>query len=206
MWFSNLWLARATVVITNLWLALPFDILVLLAGLANLPQEPFEAAEVDGASSPQIFLRSTLPLLRPVIAIILVIRIADAFRVFDVVYVLTGGGPANKTDVLSTLIYRRMFSNFDFTGGAAASVLLVVITSLASLVIVLGIGARTGKLDDVLQISAPFAHRRYGRLCASCGRIAAICYSRLLDFLDFVEADARDPGDADDAAAAAADA
>jgi len=102
-------------VITNLWLALPFDILVLLAGLANLPQEPFEAAEVDGASSPQIFLRSTLPLLRPVIAIILVIRIADAFRVFDVVYVLTGGArqqdgraldPHLPPDVFELRLYR----------------------------------------------------------------------------------------------------
>jgi multiple sugar transport system permease protein len=145
LWFSNLWLARAAVVIANLWLALPFDILVLLAGLANLPQEPFEAAEVDGASPTQILLRITLPLLRPVIAIILVIRIADAFRIFDVVYILTGGGPANKTDVLSTFIYRQMFSNFDFSGGAAASVLLVLITSLASLAVVLGIGVRPGE-------------------------------------------------------------
>jgi multiple sugar transport system permease protein len=145
LWFSNIWLARTTVVVANLWLALPFDILVLLAGLANLPQEPFEAAMVDGASARQIFAWITLPLLRPVIAIILVIRIADAFRIFDVVYVLTGGGPANSTDVLSTFIYRQMFSVFDFTGGAAAAVLLVIVTSLASLAVVLGMGARGGE-------------------------------------------------------------
>jgi multiple sugar transport system permease protein len=145
LWFSNVWLARATVVAANLWLALPFDILVLLAGLTNLPQEPFEAAMVDGASPRQIFAWITLPLLRPVIAIILVIRIADAFRIFDVVYVLTGGGPANSTDVLSTFIYRQMFSVFDFTGGAAAAVLLVIVTSLASLAVVLGLGERGGE-------------------------------------------------------------
>ncbi len=142
LWFSNVWLARSTVVVANLWLALPFDILVLLAGLANMPQEPFEAAMVDGASPTQIFVWITLPLLRPVIAIILVIRIADAFRIFDVVYVLTGGGPANSTNVLSTFIYRQMFSVFDFTGGAAAAVLLVIVTALASLAVVLAIGAR----------------------------------------------------------------
>jgi multiple sugar transport system permease protein len=136
LWFSNVWLARATIVITNLWLALPFDILVLLAGLTNLPQEPQEAARVDGASPLQIFTWVTLPLLRPVIAVILVIRIADAFRIFDVVYVLTGGGPANKTDVLSTFVYRQMFSVFDFAGGAAAAILLVIVTSLASLAVV----------------------------------------------------------------------
>jgi multiple sugar transport system permease protein len=144
LWFANVWLARATVVIANLWLALPFDILVLLAGLAALPTEPLEAARVDGASPWQILTRITLPLLRPVIAVIFVIRLADAFRIFDVVYVLTGGGPANRTDVLSTFIYRQMFTVFDFSGGAAASVLLVVITSVASLVAVLLLRERRG--------------------------------------------------------------
>jgi multiple sugar transport system permease protein len=137
LWFANVWLARATVVIANLWLALPFTILVLLAGLTALPTDPIEAARVDGASPWQILVMVILPLLRPVIAIIVVIRLADAFRIFDVVYVLTGGGPANRTDVLSTFIYRQMFTVFDFAGGAAASVLLVVITSVASLAAVL---------------------------------------------------------------------
>ena len=77
-----------------------------------------------------------LPLLRPVIAVILVVRLADAFRIFDVVYVLTGGGPANSTDVLSTFIYRQMFTVFDFPGGAAAAILLVLITALFSLLAV----------------------------------------------------------------------
>lgn len=138
LWFSNIWLARAAVIIANLWLALPFDILVLLAGLTNLPEEPLEAARVDGASPTQILFKIILPILKPVIAVILVIRIADAFRIFDVVYVLTGGGPANKTDVLSTFIYRQMFSAFDFSGGAAAAVLLVLVTSLVSLIVVVG--------------------------------------------------------------------
>lgn len=142
LWFANKWLARATIVIANLWLALPFDVLVLLAGLTSLPREPIEAARVDGASSWQILTLVMLPLLKPVIAVILVVRIADAFRIFDVVYVLTGSGPANKTDVLSTFIYRQMFTVFDFAGGAAASVLLVLITSIASLVAVLALRDR----------------------------------------------------------------
>lgn len=142
LWFANVWLARATVVIANLWLALPFTILVLLAGLTALPTEPIEAARVDGASPWQILTLIILPLLKPVIAVILVVRLADAFRIFDVVYVLTGGGPANKTDVLSTFIYRQMFTVFDFAGGAAASVLLVLITSAFSLVAVLSLRDR----------------------------------------------------------------
>ena len=136
LWFADVWLARASIVIANLWMALPFDILVLLAGLASLPTEPVEAAQVDGASSAQIFWHLTLPLLKPVLAVILVVRLADAFRTFDVVYILTTSGPANTTDVLSTYIYRQMFTAFDFPGGAAAAVLLVLITALFSLLAV----------------------------------------------------------------------
>jgi multiple sugar transport system permease protein len=137
LWFANIWLARITIVMANLWLALPFDVLVLLAGLTALPTEPVEAARVDGASWWQILIRVILPLLKPVIAIIFAIRLADAFRIFDVVYVLTASGPANRTDVLSTFIYRQMFSNFDFAGGAAASVLLVLVTSTVTLIAVM---------------------------------------------------------------------
>jgi len=142
LWFADVWLARASIVIANLWMALPFDILVLLAGLASLPTEPIEAAQVDGASAAQIFWNITLPLLRPVLAVILVVRLADAFRVFDVVYILTTSGPANSTDVLSTYIYRQMFTVFDFPGGAAAAVMLVLITAFFSLIAVLALRSR----------------------------------------------------------------
>ncbi len=142
LWFADVWLARATIVVANLWMALPFDVLVLLAGLASLPSEPLEAAQVDGASGWQILGTIILPLLKPVIAVILVVRMADAFRIFDVVYVLTGGGPANTTDVLSTYIYRQMFTVFDFPGGAAAAVLLVLITAGFSLLAVLLLRSR----------------------------------------------------------------
>lgn len=142
LWFADIWLARLSVVIANLWMALPFDILVLLAGLASLPTDPIEAAQVDGATPRQILMTIILPLLKPVIAVILVVRLADAFRIFDVVYVLTGGGPANSTDVLSTFIYRQMFTVLDFPGGAAAAVLLVLVTAALSLLAVLSLRPR----------------------------------------------------------------
>jgi multiple sugar transport system permease protein len=142
LWFADVWLARVTIITACLWMALPFDVLVLLAGLASLPTEPLEAARVDGASERQIFVNITLPLLRPVIAVILVVRLADAFRVFDVVYVLTTSGPANSTDVLSTFIYRQMFTVFDFPGGAAAAVMLVLITAFFSLIAVAALRSR----------------------------------------------------------------
>lgn len=136
LWFADVWLARATILISTLWMSLPFDVLVLLAGLASLPIDPLEAARVDGASPGQTLVHIVLPLLRPVFAVIFVVRLADAFRTFDVVYVLTANGPANSTDVLSTYIYRQMFTAFDFPGGAAAALLLVFITALFSLIAV----------------------------------------------------------------------
>jgi multiple sugar transport system permease protein len=131
-WFADVWLARGTVLVTNLWLAFPFVVLVLLAGLANIPNELKEAARTDGASSVQTFFRITLPLLKPAILIILVIRLADAFRVFDAVYVLTGGGPANSTEVMSSFLYRLMFTNSDFAGGAAATVIFVIVIAVCA--------------------------------------------------------------------------
>lgn len=131
-WLGTPWLARGSVMVPNLWLALPFDVLVLLAGLANLPHDPFEAARIDGAGRFQSFRYLTLPLLRPALLIILVIRLADAFRLFDLVYILTGSGPANSTDMLSTYIYRLMFTNVNFAAGAAAATLLTLITALAA--------------------------------------------------------------------------
>jgi multiple sugar transport system permease protein len=127
----------------NLWLALPFDVLVLLAGLSNLPHDPFEAARIDGAGRIQSFRYLTLPLLRPALLIIVVIRLADAFRLFDLVYILTGSGPANSTDMLSTYIYRLMFTNVNFAAGAAAATLLTLITALAAGLSVLLIRRKT---------------------------------------------------------------
>lgn len=144
-WFATVWLARGTVLATNLWLALPFVILVLLAGLSNVPAELNEAAKTDGATSWQRFVWVTLPLLKPAILIVLVIRLADAFRVFDSVYVLTGGGPANSTDVMSSYLYRLMFSSTDFAGSSAATVLFVLVVGLCAASIFFLLRDRTDK-------------------------------------------------------------
>lgn len=132
LWLADPWAARLGILIANLWLATPFVVLVLLAGMASLPQEPFEAARVDGATSRQMIRYIMLPLLRPAFLVILVVRLTDAFRVFDLVYVLTGGGPGNFTDVASTFIYRQTFTRADFPQGAAASFFLIGIVCLLS--------------------------------------------------------------------------
>lgn len=131
-WFADVWLARTTILVSNLWLALPFVVLVLLAGLTNIPDELVEAARTDGAGRWRILLHIILPLLRPAILIILVIRLADAFRIFDAVYVLTGGGPANSTEVMSSFLYRLMFTRADFPAAAAATILFVAVIAVCA--------------------------------------------------------------------------
>lgn len=129
-WLGSPWFARGSVLLTNLWLAVPFVVLVLLAGMVAIPGELDESARTDGANSWQIFFRITLPLLKPSILIVLIIRLADAFRVFDSVYVLTGGGPANSTDVMSTYLFRTLFTRSDFAGGSAVTVLFVIVVGV----------------------------------------------------------------------------
>lgn len=112
-------LAFPAVIVVDVWQWTPFIFLILFAGLRSLPQSPFEAAQVDGASSWQVLRYVTLPLMKPVILIAVLLRALDAVRVFDQVFVLTRGGPAQATDLFSIFIYRVGFRHFH-TGYAAA--------------------------------------------------------------------------------------
>lgn len=126
LWFTSANGAWATIIVANLWLATPFVILVLLAGLGGLSEEMNEAAQIDGANGWQIFWKITLPQLKPTILIILVIRLTDAFRIYDLIYILTGGGPGGRTEVLSTYIYKRIFTDWEFGKGQSASFLVML--------------------------------------------------------------------------------
>lgn len=132
LWFTSGDTAWVTVIVANLWLATPFVILVLLAGLGGLPEELNEAAAIDGAGGWQIFWKIMLPQLKPTILVILVIRLTDAFRVYDLIYILTGGGPGGSTEVLSTYIYKRIFTDWQFGQGSAASFLVMLIICVLS--------------------------------------------------------------------------
>ena len=127
LWFASPLAAFSAILISNVWLATPFVILVLLSGMANLSAELNEAAEIDGASKWQIFWKVVLPQLKPALLIILVIRITDAARVYDLVYILTGGGPGGSTEVVSTYIYKQIFVFLRFGEGAAASIVITIL-------------------------------------------------------------------------------
>jgi len=111
----------------DIWQQTSFVVLILAAGLASLPREPYEAAEVDGAGRFQQFWYITLPMLRPVAAIAVVIQLINEFRTYDLTYVLTKGGPGTSTEVLSFFAYRQAFLGLSLNEGASASFFLLLI-------------------------------------------------------------------------------
>jgi multiple sugar transport system permease protein len=115
--------------------------LLLLAGLQTIPQSLYEAAEVDGASRFQQFVKITLPLLKPTILVALLFRTLDAFRIFDLVYVLTGGGPGNATETISIYAYKTMFAQMNFGAGSALSVIVFLCVAVISMIFVKVLGA-----------------------------------------------------------------
>jgi multiple sugar transport system permease protein len=126
-WLSKPNLAFAALVGVDVWNTTSFIALMLLAGLQSLPEEPFEAARIDGASAWQSFTYLTLPLLRPIILVALLWRFIDTFRIFDVVYLLTAGGPARATETVSIYVYRYGFQSFNLGFASAASYLMIAI-------------------------------------------------------------------------------
>lgn len=127
-WLGSPFWALNAAVFMDVWKTTPFVAILLTAGLQNIPQELYHAARVDGASGWQIFRRVTLPLLKPVILVVLIFRTLDAFRVFDAIYVLTGGGPANSTETLSIYAYKVLFQTLQF--GYGSTIALTVFLSV----------------------------------------------------------------------------
>jgi multiple sugar transport system permease protein len=133
-WTASPRLAMLSVIAVDVWQWTPFVFLVLLAGLQAIPQEPYEAALIDGSSRWQTFLHVTLPLLKPSILIVLLLRTMDLLRVFDQIFILTEGGPGFATETISLYIYRTAFRFFDFGYAAAMSFVLLALTNVISAV------------------------------------------------------------------------
>lgn len=133
-WTASPRLALLAVIAVDVWQWTPFVFLVLLAGLQAIPQEPYEAALIDGSSRWQTFRHVTLPLLKPAILIVLLLRTMDLLRVFDQIFILTEGGPGVATEMISLYIYRTAFRFFDFGYAAAMSFVLLALTNLISVV------------------------------------------------------------------------
>jgi multiple sugar transport system permease protein len=123
-WLGQANLAMASVIVVNTWVGLPFFAITLLAGLQAIPEELYEAAEVDGATPWRKFFTVTLPMLRPVLAIVILFSTIFTFADFNTVYILTQGGPMNYTHLFATLANMFAFQTLDLGRGAAVSLFM----------------------------------------------------------------------------------
>lgn len=125
--FADPVLARGVVILVDAWMHIPFVMLMLVAGMTGLPEEPIEAASIDGAGWWQTTRYVVLPMLRPVITIILLVRCVDIVRLFDIIFTTTQGGPGTSTESVSLIAYATTFQFYQFGYGAAMSIALAVI-------------------------------------------------------------------------------
>jgi multiple sugar transport system permease protein len=135
-WLGSPSTALTSVILADIWQNTPFVTLILLAGLESLPSEPFEAAQIDGASPMQSLMFLIIPMLRPIALVVLAIRTIDAFRVFDKVFVLTMGGPGVSSETMALYAYRAAFRAFDIGYASTICVMICIILLLVNLIYV----------------------------------------------------------------------
>lgn len=133
---ANPAVALPLIILTSVWQVMPFVFLVLVAGMQSIPAEQYEAAKLDGANAFQEFRAITLPWLKPLILFILLFRFMDAIKVFDLVIMLTNGGPGSRTEVASLYIYRQAFTYFNVGYASALSMVLLVVILAISVILI----------------------------------------------------------------------
>ena len=143
-WLNSSDTALIAVILVNIWLGIPFNVVLLHSGLQAIPEEVYEAGALDGATGARSFAHLTLPLLRPVVSVVLLLGVIYTIKVLDLIIGLTGGGPANATQTLATRSYEMSFVEFDFGQGAALSNVLIAI-ALAFSIVYLRANARAAK-------------------------------------------------------------
>jgi len=131
-WFGTAGTAFKTLVMVNVWQWAPFLMLLALAGLMSIPREQYEAAAIDGANFLQMIRHIEIPYLRMVVLIGVIFRVIDNFRMFDVVYVATRGGPGDATELVSIYAYREMFNFFNVGYGSAAAVIILLMATIVT--------------------------------------------------------------------------
>ena len=131
-WIGDPKTALLSVILVDVWQWTPFISLIMLAGFMSLPQEPFEAAAIDGAGSWQIFYFVTLPLLKPIAAVALLFRIIDSLKTFDIIFVLTRGGPGNATETLNLHTYLKAFSYLRIGEASALAIIMLILVIVFS--------------------------------------------------------------------------
>ncbi len=129
-WLIQVPLGFISILVAEIWMGTPFMVIILEAGILSLPTEPFEAAEVDGASGWQKFWNLTFPMIGPFVYTAMAIRSLDLARVYDVVSIMTGGGPGMRTELIWTYVYRLAFTGHNYSMGSAMSYVTVIVSAL----------------------------------------------------------------------------
>ncbi|MET7313233.1 carbohydrate ABC transporter permease [Streptomyces sp. NPDC005134] len=129
-WLTSTSMALVSVVLVNIWIGIPFNMVILYGGLQEVPKELYEAAALDGASAWRTFRSITLPLLKPVITVVLVLGFMSTVKILDLILALTDGGPADSTQTLGTLTYQNSFVSLDFGAGAVVGNILILISAV----------------------------------------------------------------------------
>lgn len=132
-WLTQPGTAMFALIAANVWIGIPFNMILLTTGLSTIPGDLYESASIDGANKVQRFFKITLPLLKPAIESVLILGFIYTFKVFDLVYVMTNGGPVNSTHMLSTYSYKLSFELFKYSKGAAVANILFIILFCVSL-------------------------------------------------------------------------
>ncbi|MBF4602890.1 MULTISPECIES: carbohydrate ABC transporter permease [Curtobacterium] len=130
---SDVW-GIPSIALINVWRHVGYTALLIFAGLQSLPETVYEAGRIDGASEWKMFWRITVPLLRPILSLVLIITVIGSFQVFDTVAVTTQGGPANATNVVQNYIYNLAFGRFQFGYASAVSVALLIVLSIITII------------------------------------------------------------------------
>ena len=132
-WLGDPKMAFITIIFVDIWHQVSFMIILLLAGLSAIPKEPYEAARSDGAGIVDCFIHITLPYMRPVIIVTILIRLIFAIKTYDLIYIMTKGGPGDATDLISYYIYRSAFISLNLGEAAAMSTILLLIIIILTL-------------------------------------------------------------------------
>ncbi|WP_395758062.1 sugar ABC transporter permease [Streptomyces althioticus] len=129
-WLTSPGMALLSVILVNIWIGVPFNMVILYGGLQEIPRELYEAASLDGASAWRSFRSVTLPMLKPVITVVLVLGFMSTVKILDLILALTDGGPADATQTLGTLTYQNSFVELDFGAGAVVGNVLILISAV----------------------------------------------------------------------------
>lgn len=133
-WLTDTKTALLSVTLTNIWISIPFSMVIILSGLQALPEDVYEAARIDGANKVRQFFYITLPMMKSTLLVLLMLGVIFTFKVFDLIYIMTAGGPSDATQVIPFLAYQLSFGMYRFGEGAALSNISFILIGLLALV------------------------------------------------------------------------